>query len=181
MQRISASLAVGLNCPVSMELMVLRDTPSTRQVVSARVHVACEPLAVSFFKCQRFLHSGISPTARRHIARSRRGPCIEQMSRTPSATLFCSICTRSLAERYANRMAARSYEFPPFVSNRMRKITATAAVKAITPKHSPRQLACDPAHQGVGCPYDFLQGFHLCPCHPQFCQVLLSAKGYHRQ
>ena len=28
MQRISASFAVGQNCPVSMELMVLRDTPT---------------------------------------------------------------------------------------------------------------------------------------------------------
>lgn len=28
MHRIRASLAVGLNCPVSMELMVLRDTPT---------------------------------------------------------------------------------------------------------------------------------------------------------
>lgn len=27
MQRTSASLAVGLNCPVSMELIVFRDTP----------------------------------------------------------------------------------------------------------------------------------------------------------
>ena len=29
MQRISASLAVGLNWPVSMELMVLRETPTS--------------------------------------------------------------------------------------------------------------------------------------------------------
>ena len=28
MQRINASFAVGLNCPVSMELMVFRDTPT---------------------------------------------------------------------------------------------------------------------------------------------------------
>lgn len=28
MHRISASFAVGLNCPVSMELIVLRDTPT---------------------------------------------------------------------------------------------------------------------------------------------------------
>ena len=29
MHKISASLAVGLNCPVSMELMVFRDTPTS--------------------------------------------------------------------------------------------------------------------------------------------------------
>ena len=29
MHRISASFAVGLNCPVSMELIVLRDTPTS--------------------------------------------------------------------------------------------------------------------------------------------------------
>ena len=29
MHNISASLAVGLNCPVSMELMVFRDTPTS--------------------------------------------------------------------------------------------------------------------------------------------------------